>query len=912
MSIVEQAVDTIKNEERIKGISTSHDDVIKVVTKEMPVEMDIDTMETTKAEKQTNGSASALKDIVDDKKGAKNDSESAKKPAEVVAEPEVEQMDVDIPTNGNGNGVKEEEETETVEDSKKETDDISGEGKTGTVAEADKKSDTKDDTDEKKDEVKKTEDKLESSGDKKEEVKPEATASEVDVKKTEGETEKSSDDVEMSEAKEEEKVEAASADDVKSEVGKDPVEEETKEDVEKENNAETTSKSEKDAEDVEMNDSESTKDFKDKDKETSDGNKENSINSVENNKNDEAKVKINSNDIKETSDIEKPVENKENTEESSDNKVPSENLEEKGQEKIDEKTKSTEDEEMNGVKETEQKDSDEQKDATDSVIPADKCATSNSEEHKEKPSEKEEPKEVPNSEEASKEVKVVDEANENEKHIEIPQKEDTSKTTANGSIENSVEEKIPDDKGENCTSEEKKCDKEKESSNEVKEDTTSATNDDQEQPSEGDQEMAEAKPDDEVPAKDEQITDEDPVSQTMYVDENTHFDSGKIVELSRMSWSSTREKQQYVRGCLWSPDGTCILTAVNLDGMHVINLATELYSKESVSFDRPLDQLESVIHVKEGGTVYDYSWYPFMNSTMPETCCWISSRQHCPIQLWDGFTGDLRGSYRGYDNVDEVEAAFSVTFTSDAEKIIGGYKKTLKIFDTKSPGREYSVIPIKQPCSCFAVSETQSNIIATGSWNSAINLYDLRTPKLGSLVTLEEHSGGVTFLKFTANGDSLFSGARKDNKLLEWDMRNFSKPIRRLQRTVKTNQRIYFDLSPGEKWLVSGDTDGLVRIWDLKSESDTEDFTFGLHEDCCNGVSFHPSRPMLATCSGQYHFPKDADGCEPNKQEQIYENSLVFWWIGKSSDGNEEGTVENPVPSKEKGGEADTDEKMEA
>lgn len=63
---------------------------------------------------------------------------------------------------------------------------------------------------------------------------------------------------------------------------------------------------------------------------------------------------------------------------------------------------------------------------------------------------------------------------------------------------------------------------------------------------------------------------------------------------------------------------------------------------------------------------------------------WISSRQHCPIQLWDGFTGDLRGSYRGYDNVDEVEAAFSVTFTSDAEKIIGGYKKTLKIFDTKS------------------------------------------------------------------------------------------------------------------------------------------------------------------------------------------------------------------------------------
>lgn len=64
-----------------------------------------------------------------------------------------------------------------------------------------------------------------------------------------------------------------------------------------------------------------------------------------------------------------------------------------------------------------------------------------------------------------------------------------------------------------------------------------------------------------------------------------------------------------------------------------------------------------------------------------------------------------------------------------------------------------------------------------------------------------------------------------------------------------------------------------------------------IHGDCCNGVNFHPSLPIIATSSGQHHFV-DTSECETSleskkaaQNEDItveYENTLRLWWIGKS------------------------------
>ncbi|XP_017079545.2 LOW QUALITY PROTEIN: telomerase Cajal body protein 1 homolog [Drosophila eugracilis] len=376
----------------------------------------------------------------------------------------------------------------------------------------------------------------------------------------------------------------------------------------------------------------------------------------------------------------------------------------------------------------------------------------------------------------------------------------------------------------------------------------------------------------------------------------------KIVELGRRTWSSSAKAQQYTKGCYWSPDGTCLLVPVHFDGMHVMELPTDLYSEPTVQETRPLTKLQSAVHVPEGGTVYDCVWFPHMNSQQPETCFWLATRQHEPIHMWDAFDGSLRCSYSGYDAVDEVMAAISLAFSHDGQRVYAGYKRCIKIFNTSRPGRISDDYPVKFAISCIAQTSEHPNTLTCGNWHGYIQHFDLRcSQRLGPLFTLGGHKGGITQLRYGENGSgewNLFSGARKCGKILQWDMRNYKKPVVEFQRHVDTNQRVQFDFTPDRRWLASGDTRGAVNVWNLQELGEAS--VLPLHSDCCNGVGLNPVIPILATSSGQYHFTdrnthrdtlKDSkiaeqettDDPNPDQLEVIYENAVIMWWCGQGA-----------------------------
>lgn len=192
--------------------------------------------------------------------------------------------------------------------------------------------------------------------------------------------------------------------------------------------------------------------------------------------------------------------------------------------------------------------------------------------------------------------------------------------------------------------------------------------------------------------------------------------------------------------------------------------------------------------------------------------------------MWDAYNGEMRCSYRGYNAVDEVESALSLTFSYDGGDVIGGYKKSLKIFKTEVPGRDYTTIPIKSPASTLAVNPDNDEI-AVGSWSGAISLFDSRARHKDEIDQLNRHRGGITYLRFLAGKNVLISGARKDNMLFVWDMRCTSQPIGQFIRSVSTNQRIYFDVSVDQSWLVSGDTSGCIHAWNLNDFSAVQEQT---------------------------------------------------------------------------------------
>ncbi|KAL6528975.1 hypothetical protein OROMI_028861 [Orobanche minor] len=330
----------------------------------------------------------------------------------------------------------------------------------------------------------------------------------------------------------------------------------------------------------------------------------------------------------------------------------------------------------------------------------------------------------------------------------------------------------------------------------------------------------------------------------------------------------------FLKGVRWSPDGSCFLSCSDDNSLRVFSLPyDDSGGPANVPNSMPeSDSYESNLVVSEGESVYDYCWYPYMSASNPDLCVFATSTRDHPIHLWDANSGQLRCTYRAYDAVDEITAAFSIGFNPNGNKIFAGYNKTIRIFEVHRPGRDfgqYSTLSENKEgqsgiISSIAFSPTNSGMLAAGSYSQTTAVY--REDNMELLYVLHGQDGGVTQVLFSKDGNYLYTGGRKDPYVLCWDIRKTVDIVYKLYRSSEsTNQRIQFDIEPLGRYLGTGGQDGLVHIYDLQTGEWVSSFQAAL--DTVNGVSFHPFLPMAATSSGHRRY----GGLDDDSQEN---NSL--------------------------------------
>lgn len=382
-------------------------------------------------------------------------------------------------------------------------------------------------------------------------------------------------------------------------------------------------------------------------------------------------------------------------------------------------------------------------------------------------------------------------------------------------------------------------------------------------------------------------------------DDNTHMSDTVVTSFNYcikpiQVCGAWKEFSKFItRGCKWSPDGSCLLTNSDDCCLRIFNLPAVL-CQQQIDWNE-VEEMVPVLKCSESGLIYDYAWFPGMNSTDPATCCFASTSTRNPVHLWDAYTGELRCSYRPYNHLDEPVAAHSIAFDSCGEKLYCGFDKMVRVFDVARPGRCFEERPTNvkkmgQPgiISCFAFSPL--GVYAAGSYCKTVAVYSESDGVLQFI--LSGHHGGVTHLRFSPDGQQLYSGGRKDTEILCWDLRNLGKVLYCMKRTVTTHQRMYFELSRCGNYLVSGNSNGIVTVWDLQVEplelDDCEPLKkpglfFKAHDDCVNGVSLHPTLPVYATTSGQRKFPElsddDSDTFFTFNDSEKVDNSLKLWLI---------------------------------
>ncbi|KDP20885.1 hypothetical protein JCGZ_21356 [Jatropha curcas] len=339
----------------------------------------------------------------------------------------------------------------------------------------------------------------------------------------------------------------------------------------------------------------------------------------------------------------------------------------------------------------------------------------------------------------------------------------------------------------------------------------------------------------------------------------------------------------FLKGVKWSPDGSCFLTSTEDNTLRLFSLPDDGSGSDSnaCSINVDEDSYDASLVVNEGESVYDFCWYPYMTASEPVSCVFASTTRDHPIHLWDASSGLLRCTYRAYDAVDEITAAFSIAFNPAGTKIFAGYNKSVRVFDIHRPGRDFEQYSTLQGnkegqtgiISAIAVSPTRSGMLATGSYSQTAAIF--REDNMELLYVLHGQEGGITHVQFSKDGNYLYTGGRKDPYILCWDLRKTVEVVYKLYRSSEqTNQRILFDIEPFGRHLGTGGQDGLVHIYDLQTGQWTSSFQAAA--DTVSGFSFHPFLPMAASSSGHRRFQVPDDGHE-NLLLNDDENCASVW-----------------------------------
>jgi len=331
---------------------------------------------------------------------------------------------------------------------------------------------------------------------------------------------------------------------------------------------------------------------------------------------------------------------------------------------------------------------------------------------------------------------------------------------------------------------------------------------------------------------------------------------------------SARSQNHLTHNLEFTPrDGSRLLSTTSGDALRVYDVPTKMRvtkrtNEEEEEEEEVGSRLKCVAELRLPKSHYDACWYPAAQANARETMLTLCASKDSGVKLFDvseeeddddalttttylSSSKREKCSYSVKNRNDELVPSISCAFTGNGGKVLGGRREERGacVWDANRPGHECQIVGFdtqSKLTSCFAsgneyngfIENSDGNIFAAGSYEdgNSVCVYDLRDGFNGSdccvLSITNPHKnektgkmgGGVTRLKFSADGRALFSSARKSNSILCWDLRaNVNGSLfTNIQRpNVRSNAKTKFDIEPCGKHLVSGGDDGILRCFDL-------------------------------------------------------------------------------------------------
>jgi WD40 repeat protein len=192
-----------------------------------------------------------------------------------------------------------------------------------------------------------------------------------------------------------------------------------------------------------------------------------------------------------------------------------------------------------------------------------------------------------------------------------------------------------------------------------------------------------------------------------------------------------------------------------------------------------------------------------------------------------------------------------VALSPDGKVIAGGGRdNAIKLWDAAT-GRELFTLTGHRKSIRDLAFSPDNKLLASASQDADVKLWSVTTGQ--EVKTLTAHSGGVTAIAFSADGRKLVSGSQ-DKMILIWDIAAGDSDVAYMGNQGWVNA---VALSPDGKRLASGGEDGELRIWEVTSRGPQDEpqvikrplFTLSGHTGTVNSLTFNAGGKLLISGS---------------------------------------------------------------
>jgi G protein beta subunit-like protein len=140
------------------------------------------------------------------------------------------------------------------------------------------------------------------------------------------------------------------------------------------------------------------------------------------------------------------------------------------------------------------------------------------------------------------------------------------------------------------------------------------------------------------------------------------------------------------------------------------------------------------------------------------------------------------------------------------------YDRTIKFWEAPSGICVRTLQFQDSQVNCMAISPHKTGLVAAGHHH--IRMFDLQSNCQIPAWSVEAHQQNITSIGFQKDGKWIYSGS-EDNWIKIWDVR--TQTVKRKYDCKASVNALALHCNQGE--LISGDQNGVIRLWDLKADS---------------------------------------------------------------------------------------------